>query len=120
MIYYRNLYTFHVVDCSAHEPFSLMPVITAVMLIGFDQSIDINVHSHEEEWTSILRSIFVCIETKSIDSAQRMQAAYSGDSYRGKISPDLVRSHVDPRPSSLNNLKMVSGLNKYCDNQCTP
>ena len=60
------------------EPFSLMPVITAVMLIGFYQSIDSNVRSHEEEWASILQSIFVCIETKSIDSAQRMQAAYSG------------------------------------------
>ena len=41
------------------DPSSLMPVITAVMLIGLDQSLDCIVHNYEEPWASILRSISI-------------------------------------------------------------
>ena len=33
-------------------------------------------------------------------SAQRMQTAFSGKPYRGKLSLALVRRHVEPLPSS--------------------
>ena len=38
------------------EPYSLMPVVTDVMLIGLDQSLDCIGHNDEEEWASILGS----------------------------------------------------------------
>ena len=41
------------------EPYSLMPVITAVMLIVSDQSLDCIVHNEEEEWASILGSFSI-------------------------------------------------------------
>ena len=41
------------------EPSSLMPVITAVMVIGLDLSLDSIVHNDEEKWALILRSISI-------------------------------------------------------------
>ena len=41
------------------EPSSLMPVITAVMLIGLDQSLYCIVNNDEEEWASILGSFSI-------------------------------------------------------------
>ena len=48
------------------DPSSLMPVITAVMLIGLDKSLDCIAHNDVEEWASILGSFSIKIETKSI------------------------------------------------------
>lgn len=48
------------------EPSSLMPVITAVMLISLDQSLDCIEQSEDEELASMLRSISIWFDTKSI------------------------------------------------------
>jgi hypothetical protein len=48
------------------DPSSLMPVITAVMLMSLDQSLDCIEHSDEAELASMLRSISIWFETKSM------------------------------------------------------
>ena len=47
------------------DPTLLISVITAVMLIGLDHSLDCIVHNDEKEWASILWSISIWIDTKS-------------------------------------------------------
>lgn len=48
------------------EPSSLIPVITAVILISLDQSLDCIEHSDELELTSKPRSTSIWFDTKSI------------------------------------------------------
>lgn len=48
------------------DPSSLMPVITAVMLMRRDQSLDCIEQSDDDECASLLLSISIWFETKSI------------------------------------------------------
>ena len=50
---------FMFLNIALSEPLSLISVITAVMLIGLNHSLDCIVHNDEEEWASILRSISI-------------------------------------------------------------
>ena len=77
------------------KPSSLMPVITAVMLIGLDQSLDCIVHNDEEEWASFLGCLHLNRNEVNC-SAQRMHTTFEGKPCRESsvwLFSDATSSH---------------------------